>query len=50
VREWFAAVLDVFPDWHPRPAGRIVSFGIFRTEADAIEALGLDPACVGRDA
>jgi hypothetical protein len=88
VREWFAAVLDVFPDWHPRPGrigdfgdalvddfhvtataagsgvpidqrywqavrlrdGWIVSFGFFRTEADAIEALGLDPACAGRDA
>lgn len=77
-REWFAAVLDVFPDWRPEPrdmrqlgdvvltrvdvtatasasgvpisqvywnaarveGGRIVWFGFFRNEEDALEAAG----------
>lgn len=76
-RDWFAAVLDVFPDWQPNPEeirevaggvlttlrvtatatesgvpidqkfshaarlreGKIVYFGFFRTEADALESL-----------
>jgi ketosteroid isomerase-like protein len=79
VREWLAAVLDVFPDWRPRlheardlggavvssfdvtataaisgapidqrywqaarvRDGKIVWVGFFRTEEDAVEALGL---------
>lgn len=79
VREWFAAIIDVFPDWNPVPQrmrefgqvvvvafhvtgtaarsgvpvdqtywqvvrfreGSIVSFGFFRTEADALESVGL---------
>jgi ketosteroid isomerase-like protein len=79
VREWFAAVLDIFPDWRPMPQrmrafggavvvafrvtataarsgatvdqtywhgvrlrnGKIVYFGFFRSEADALEAVGV---------
>jgi ketosteroid isomerase-like protein len=79
VREWFAAVVDVFPDWRPNPKrihasgtvvvvafhvtaiaarsgvsidqtywqaarlrdGKIVAFGFFRSEAEALEAFGL---------
>jgi ketosteroid isomerase-like protein len=79
VREWFAAVLDIFPDWCPTPGrvrvfgeavvvafhvtataarsgvtvdqtywqgsrlrnGKIVYFGFFRSEGDALQAVGV---------
>lgn len=61
MREWFAAILDVFPNWNPVPRqmrelgqvvvvawqvvrfrASIVSFSFFRTEADALESVGLE--------